>query len=236
MATTADNDTSMIPTSPISDTSIPTSPPPTAATQQQQHHQQPTQPTDSKPAKRPARTTTSKRAAQNRAAQRAFRERRGIYIKSLEQKAASYDTMALQLAEALARLETLQTVVDAMVVEREAWNKEREVWWREREEAVHVARGLAVECGVVRGENERLRGAVKNDAVSEGVQMDQDQDQETTGDHSKARGMVGSMLPGAPEAVAKLQQEMKLDVREWSVDSAPAEAKEGSSGLAESAE
>lgn len=57
--------------------------------------------------------STSKRAAQNRAAQRAFRERRDKYVKILESKAARLETAIRVATECKRRYaETLQTVDD----------------------------------------------------------------------------------------------------------------------------
>ncbi|KAJ1672905.1 hypothetical protein EV182_006258, partial [Spiromyces aspiralis] len=69
--------------------------------QQQHHHHQQTQEQQQQGqttgGRRPV--NTSKRAAQNRAAQRAFRQRRDQYIKSLELKASRYEEMEGRLRQ-----------------------------------------------------------------------------------------------------------------------------------------
>ncbi|KAI8996187.1 hypothetical protein BC832DRAFT_522691, partial [Gaertneriomyces semiglobifer] len=58
-----------------------------------------------------------KRAEQNRAAQRAFRERKQRYIKELEVKASLLDTRTEQLNDAENRHRELRSMVDRLTRE-----------------------------------------------------------------------------------------------------------------------
>ncbi|KAJ3032826.1 hypothetical protein HDV00_007049 [Rhizophlyctis rosea] len=107
-----------------------------------------------------ATRTSTKRAEQNRAAQRAFRERRQRYIKDLELRAEASTHLSAQVLETTARLAELQHTLESLIADRDAWTRERAEWWREREEAVRIATRMARELEGVQGENKRLRDAV----------------------------------------------------------------------------
>ncbi|KAJ3055369.1 hypothetical protein HK097_010714 [Rhizophlyctis rosea] len=124
------------------------------------HHQTEGAPTPLSQAARRANRTSTKRAEQNRAAQRAFRERRQRYIKDLELRSQAADALSAQLLDTTARLAELQHALDALMADRDAWTREREVWWRERDEAVTVAESLARDLEECQRENKRLKDAV----------------------------------------------------------------------------
>ncbi|KAI5481253.1 basic-leucine zipper transcription factor-like protein [Pseudohyphozyma bogoriensis] len=82
----------------------------------------------------------TKRAAQNRAAQRAFRERKEAHVKELEARLLQIPSLESEIASLKHRLSLfeLPTVAPS---EREAWDMERKAWeitkgeWKAREEA-----------------------------------------------------------------------------------------------------
>ncbi|KAJ3007309.1 hypothetical protein HKX48_009214 [Thoreauomyces humboldtii] len=112
------------------------------------------------------RKTTGKRAEQNRAAQRAFRERRQHYVKDLEAKAIAADKIDARLVEADAKLASIQCIAEGLATDREAWIGEREMWWREREEAVSVAGALVQELQALNKENEKFREVLEGLAAT----------------------------------------------------------------------
>ncbi|RKO91359.1 hypothetical protein BDK51DRAFT_43709 [Blyttiomyces helicus] len=107
-----------------------------------------------------ARKLNAKRAEQNRTAQRAFRERRGKYIKELEEKSLKLDRMEDNLHRTSAHLAEAEGAVHRLSLERGAWIRERELWWRERDEAIRVANTLARELEISQREAEKLREMV----------------------------------------------------------------------------
>ncbi|KAJ3042050.1 hypothetical protein HDV00_008343 [Rhizophlyctis rosea] len=107
-----------------------------------------------------ARRVTAKRAEQNRAAQRAFRERKQRYIKELEVKSSLLETRNAQLADSEARHRELTARAEGLKREREVWMKERELWWREREEIFRIVDTLRRELEGLQAENEKLRDVV----------------------------------------------------------------------------
>ncbi|RKO85552.1 hypothetical protein BDK51DRAFT_38435 [Blyttiomyces helicus] len=102
----------------------------------------------------------AKRAEQNRTAQKAFRERRGKYIKELEEKALKYDRMEDSLHRTSGCLAEAEDAVHRLSLERGAWVRERELWWRERDEAIRVANTLARELEISQRETEKLKEMV----------------------------------------------------------------------------
>ncbi|TPX58070.1 hypothetical protein PhCBS80983_g03370 [Powellomyces hirtus] len=102
----------------------------------------------------------AKRAEQNRAAQRAFRERKQRYIKELEVKATLLDARHGQLSDSETRHRDLRTMVERLTRERDVRIKERELWWREREEVFRIVDALRKDLEQLHGENERLKEVV----------------------------------------------------------------------------
>ncbi|KAJ3163838.1 hypothetical protein HDU88_006173 [Geranomyces variabilis] len=103
---------------------------------------------------------SAKRAEQNRAAQRAFRERKQRYIKELEVKATLLDARNGQLSDSEVRHRDLRTMVERLTRERDVRIKERELWWREREEVFRIVDALRKDLEQLHGENERLKEVV----------------------------------------------------------------------------
>lgn len=86
---------------------------------------------------------STRRAEQNRTAQRAFRERRNQYLKELEEKASESDRLVGRIEETQNRVLELTQAVGRLEHDRESWNVEREAWWNEREQAIKVVESLA---------------------------------------------------------------------------------------------
>ncbi|KAJ3158958.1 hypothetical protein HDU86_002127 [Geranomyces michiganensis] len=126
--------------------------------------------------------TSAKRAEQNRAAQRAFRERKQRYIKELEVKAALLDARNGQLGDSEVRHRDLRTMVERLTRERDVRIKERELWWREREEVFRIVDALRKDLEQLHGENERLKEVVfglwqesrENGSANEDMDVDGD--------------------------------------------------------------
>ncbi|KAJ3180604.1 hypothetical protein HDU85_004008 [Gaertneriomyces sp. JEL0708] len=109
-----------------------------------------------------SRKVSAKRAEQNRAAQRAFRERKQRYIKELEVKASLLDTRTEQLNDAENRHRELRSMVDRLTRERDVRIKERELWWREREEVFRLVETLRRDMGSMQKQNEKFKELVFN--------------------------------------------------------------------------
>jgi len=94
--------------------------PPTSATADQ-GHQQEGSPDPTSSSGGPARPlSTSKRAEQNRKAQRAFRERRDQHVKALESRSTLLDAALASADEANRRWEECRALVDQLRIENAA--------------------------------------------------------------------------------------------------------------------
>ncbi|KAL8280636.1 hypothetical protein RQP46_006959 [Phenoliferia psychrophenolica] len=103
----------------------------------------------------------TKRAAQNRAAQRAFRERKEQHVKDLEQKASLVDTTLARCTTLEASIASLTTSLTAYTAERESWRVDREAWETERALWETERERWNVEREQWRSENKELRGTLE---------------------------------------------------------------------------
>ncbi|KAI9204491.1 uncharacterized protein BJ171DRAFT_505944 [Polychytrium aggregatum] len=100
------------------------------------------------------RTTSAKRALQNREAQRAFRERKQNYIRSLEAKAADLDSYIQERI----RYQRQEQDYIRLQAERETWLKEREELISDRNQAWSQVELLKKELQLLHMEIRRLTG------------------------------------------------------------------------------
>ncbi|KAJ3012279.1 hypothetical protein HKX48_006357 [Thoreauomyces humboldtii] len=141
----------------------------------------------------------AKRAEQNRAAQRAFRERKQRYIKELEVKATLLDSRHGQLAESEARHRELRTMVERLTRERDVRIKERELWWREREEVFRVVEGLRKDLDQLHGGNDRLKEVVF------GLWQESRENGDADGEASVAPEVISEMVSSKTDAAAPVE-------------------------------
>ncbi|KAJ3121594.1 hypothetical protein HK098_003567 [Nowakowskiella sp. JEL0407] len=106
-------------------------------------------------------TTTSRvserRAEQNRAAQRAFRHRKNLYIKNLETKVKLFETRETEIIVLDRRCKELQGMLETLTRERDYINWERDAWKREREGVLGSFEKMRWEIGQLHVENAQLR-------------------------------------------------------------------------------
>ncbi|KAJ3184807.1 hypothetical protein HDU85_001486 [Gaertneriomyces sp. JEL0708] len=115
------------------------------------------------------RKTTARRAEQNRTAQRAFRERRQQYIRTLEERAEQVERVEELLREHKQRLVDLRSLADGLAEERKSWERDRAHWWREREEMCNIALTMGRELEHITSQNAKLRELLSTNSSVEGV-------------------------------------------------------------------
>lgn len=128
------------------------------------------------------------RAAQNRSAQRAFRERKEQYVRlvvvflllgiifdthscllflfivansELERKSAMLDETLARERELMERLDLLENSPDLLHKEQEAWAREREAWAKRENDLLEERQALLMERQAYLKENEGLKGALE---------------------------------------------------------------------------
>lgn len=101
--------------------------------------------------------SASKRALQNREAQRAFRERKEKYIKSLEAKVRDMDSVTRQSTALEQRSQQIEYHVQQLSREKDILLKERELWVQERTESWRQVELMRTDMISLQEENQRLR-------------------------------------------------------------------------------
>lgn len=145
--------------------------------------------------------STTKRAAQNRASQRAFRERRDRHIKELETKAAQFDTVNALFNDLRDRYAQMLGIMDAL---------------RRENEALRLAQGLPIEASILPSEEQQ-----QQQEGPPGTEHDQQQSQGNDGEETTAAENGAATANAAAAAAAAIKEgERGLDV----VASAAAEA------------
>ncbi|KAJ1553904.1 hypothetical protein HK096_005877 [Nowakowskiella sp. JEL0078] len=100
---------------------------------------------------------SERRAEQNRAAQRAFRHRKNLYIKNLEAKVKHCETREAEFSALDQRCKDLQTVLETLTRERDYINWERDSWKHEREQILGSFEKMRWELSQLHIENTKLR-------------------------------------------------------------------------------
>ncbi|KAJ1567697.1 hypothetical protein HK096_009037, partial [Nowakowskiella sp. JEL0078] len=100
---------------------------------------------------------SERRAEQNRAAQRAFRHRKNLYIKNLEAKVKHCESREAEFSVLDRQCKDLQTVLETLTRERDYINWERDAWKREREQILDSFEKMRWEISQLHGENASLR-------------------------------------------------------------------------------
>ncbi|KAJ3066107.1 hypothetical protein HK102_007734, partial [Quaeritorhiza haematococci] len=98
-----------------------------------------------------------KRAQQNREAQRAFRERKEKYIKSLESRVEELKSVCQQTSALEQHVQSLEKEVTQLSHERELWLQERECMLKERQTGLNQLEELQLDMRTLKIENKRLR-------------------------------------------------------------------------------
>lgn len=146
--------------------------------------------------------STTKRAAQNRASQRAFRERRDRHIKELETKAAQFDTVNALFNDLRDRYAQMLGIMDAL---------------RRENEALRLAQGLPIEASILPSEEQQQQQQEGPPGTEQDQQQSQGNGNEGTG---AAENGTATANAAAAAAAAIKEGERGLDV----VASAAAEA------------
>ncbi|TPX42983.1 hypothetical protein SeLEV6574_g05302 [Synchytrium endobioticum] len=104
----------------------------------------------------------AKRAAQNREAQRSFRERKAKYVAELEAKVKILEARADQSDHIDKRLKDIPILIDRLARERDVRNREQLLWCQERDELSGIVDTLTRDCIGLRQENISLKHAIRS--------------------------------------------------------------------------
>ncbi|KNC96112.1 uncharacterized protein SPPG_08501 [Spizellomyces punctatus DAOM BR117] len=103
----------------------------------------------------PKRKVSEKRAQQNRAAQRAFRQRKEQYLRDLETRAQSWEDRAKYLEPFEKRCRDFQDALERAAFERDGLLRERDYWYHQCEELRHSVYKMGAELDLLKGESGR---------------------------------------------------------------------------------